>query len=80
MATIVTGELPRSFDPMVSEWGNPLHFMKDLTPKCFPQGRLYESTREPPELKHLSRARNINQLRDSVSSGERKRNSLNLCA
>ena len=23
MATIVVGELPRSFDPAVSEWGNP---------------------------------------------------------
>ena len=23
MATIVAGELPRSFDPTVSEWGNP---------------------------------------------------------
>ena len=31
---------------------------------------------ERPELKHLSRGRKINQ-RDSVSSGERKRNSLN---
>ncbi len=31
---------------------------------------------EPPELKHLSRARKRNQ-RDSVSSGERKRRRLN---
>ena len=23
MATIVVGELPRSIDPAVSEWGNP---------------------------------------------------------
>ena len=23
MAAIVVGELPRSFDPAVSEWGNP---------------------------------------------------------
>jgi hypothetical protein len=31
----------------------------------------------PSELKHLSKMRKINQLRDSVSSGERNRNSLN---
>jgi hypothetical protein len=31
----------------------------------------------PPELKHLSKVWKINQLRDSVSSGERKRISLN---
>lgn len=31
----------------------------------------------PSELKHLSRTRKINQVRDSVSSGERKRKSLN---
>jgi hypothetical protein len=31
----------------------------------------------PGELKHLSSLRKINQVRDSVSSGERKRNSLN---
>jgi hypothetical protein len=31
----------------------------------------------PGELKHLSNPRKINQVRDSVSSGERKRISLN---
>ena len=36
--------------------------------------------RIPGELKHLSSQRNINQLRDSVSSGERKRKSLNRIA
>jgi len=24
MAAIIVGELPRSFDPAVSEWGNPV--------------------------------------------------------
>ena len=29
MAAIVVGELPRSFDPAVSEWGNPITFIRD---------------------------------------------------
>ena len=27
MATIIVGELPRSFNPAVSEWGNPAEFI-----------------------------------------------------
>ena len=78
MTTIVVGELPRSCDPAVSEWGNP------------PDGSIGEPrasvSGERLELKHLSRGRkrNYNQLKagrpmaeDSVSSGERKRKSLN---
>ena len=68
MTTIVVGELPRSCDPAVSEWGNP------------PDGSIGEprvsASGERLELKHLSRGRKRN-YRDSVSSGERKRNSLN---
>ncbi len=33
---------------------------------------------EPGEVKHLSNLRKRNQIRDSLSSGERKGNSLNL--
>ncbi len=33
---------------------------------------------EPGEVKHLSNLRKRNQVRDSLSSGERKGNSLNL--
>lgn len=44
--------------------------------KLVPQGIILVSGWERRELKHLSNARNINH-RDSVSSGERKRNSLN---
>ncbi len=67
MAAKVVGELPRSFDPAVSEWGNPSIISGD--PDVMSGG-------VPPELKHLSKGRKRNQ-RDSVSSGERKRNSLN---
>ena len=55
MAAKVAGELPRSFDPTVSEWGNPL-FMR--TPA--------KRGGERPELKHLNKGRKINH-RDSVS-------------
>ena len=68
MATKVVGELPYSCDPAVSEWGNP------------PDGSIGDSDvtseRERLELKHLSRGWKRNH-RDFVSSGERKRNSLN---
>ena len=54
-----------SVDPEMSEWGNPARVMFG-----HPKGS------ERGELKHLSTRRKRNQ-RDSVSSGERKRNSLN---
>ena len=67
MVAIDVGELPRSCDPAVSEWGNP--------PASGGEPRASVSG-ERLELKHLSRGRKRN-YRDSVSSGERKRNSLN---
>ena len=70
MVAIDVGERPRSFDPAVSEWGNP------------PDGSIGKPhasvSGERLELKHLSRGRKRN-YKDSVSSGERKRKSLNLC-
>jgi hypothetical protein len=57
-----------TFDPWMSEWGNPI--------RCC----LIDDSREPPELKHLSRERKRKQISDSVSSGERTRNSPNQCA
>ena len=39
MAAIVVGELPRSFDPAVSEWGNPPR-KRYLNPKLFEQSNL----------------------------------------
>ena len=35
MATIIVGELPRSFDPTVSEWGNPVAFIGDYSAAKF---------------------------------------------
>ena len=67
MVAIDVGELPRSCDPAVSEWGNP--------PASGGEPRASVSG-ERLELKHLSRGRKRN-YRDSVSSGERKRKSLN---
>ena len=62
-----------SVDPCVSEWGNPFEVkLKDHDPSEVGSG----GTRR--ELKHLSTSRNINQVRDSLSSGERNGNSLNL--
>lgn len=61
MVAKVVGELPRSFDPAVSEWGNP-PLTRKLLPKSLPSGKLLSESREPPELKHLSRERNKKQL------------------
>ena len=60
------GELHRSVDPWMSEWGNPPRVIE-------------VSLRggEPPELKHLSRGRRREQVSDSASSGERTRTSPN---
>ncbi len=62
MTTIVVGELSRSFDPAVSEWGNPAD--EESVVRC-------KIGRERPELKHLSKGRKIN-LRDSVSKRRAK--------
>ncbi len=63
MTTIVAGELSRSFDPAVSEWRNPAHFMG------YPVSQ--EAGRERPELKHLSKGRKRN-CKDSVSKRRAK--------
>jgi hypothetical protein len=55
-----------SFDPHVSEWGNP---MKVILHNSNLSKVGLESERG--ELKHLSTLRNINQVRDTPSSGER---------
>ncbi|PKL46456.1 MAG: hypothetical protein CVV39_07215 [Planctomycetes bacterium HGW-Planctomycetes-1] len=60
-----------TFDPAISEWGNPLRGQPATS-------RSQKSGRQPGEVKHLSTRRKRNQSRDSVSSGERKRNSQNL--
>ena len=41
MAAIVAGEEPRSFDPTVSEWGNPLRFTQYSYPKLVPERESY---------------------------------------
>jgi hypothetical protein len=61
----------KSVDPYVSEWGNPINTVYDS--KLSEVG--LESTRR--ELKHLSTSRNRNQIRDTLSSGERNGLSLN---
>ena len=77
MATIIVGEEPRSSDPTVSEWGNPTEFIFGSSTAKYPDlSGLIIVERVPPKLKHLSRVRKRKQS-DSVSSGERNRNSPN---
>ena len=45
------------FDPEISEWGNPLTFIREYDVLKFKIG----TSGEPPELKHLSRARKRHQ-------------------
>ena len=61
-----------SVDPYVSEWGNPAGVMS-----CNLMVSKVAMGSERGELKHLSNRRKINQVRDSLSSGERNGNSLN---
>jgi hypothetical protein len=61
-----------SVDPYVSEWGNPAGVMS-----CDPDMSKVVSGSIRRELKHLSTSRNINQVRDTLSSGERNGYSLN---
>lgn len=56
-----------SFDPHVSEWGNP----KSRDALDLISSKV-EIRSERGELKHLSTLRKINQVRDTLSSGERK--------
>lgn len=61
MAAIVVGEESTSIDPAVSEWRNPLNFIVEyIYPKSSDLSELLRYLRVPPELKHLSRERNIN--------------------
>lgn len=67
-----TGSCQTSVEPYVSEWGNPTEVTFSYRD---PSKVGLRSKRR--ELKHLSTCRNINQVRDSPSSGERNGNSLN---
>ena len=69
-AAILVGEVPKTIDPAVSEWRNPFR----RSAEYFVRFNLTRGV--PGELKHLSTRWKINH-RDSVSSGERKRKSLN---
>lgn len=62
----------QSVDPYMSEWGNPIG-VKSYNPNLSEVG--LGSTRR--ELKHLSTSRKRNQVRDTLSSGERNGYSLN---
>ena len=64
------GELQTSFDPRISEWGNPA----DSSQLFYAEYIGVKS--KPAELKHLSKQRKRKRS-DSVSSGERTRNSPN---
>lgn len=64
MAAISVGEVSRTFDPAMSEWRNPTSVIAgNPTPKLSSLLEILRIGREPPELKHLSRVRNINQTR-----------------
>ena len=60
------------FDPEISEWGNPVVLIRH---RLFPN-KDREKHAIPGEVKHLSNRRKRKRI-DSVSSGERKRNSPN---
>ena len=62
----------KSVDPHVSEWGNPM----GVKSHDGDTSEVVSSSRRR-ELKHLSTSRKINQVRDSLSSGERNGKSLN---
>ena len=66
------GELQTSFDPGDSEWGNSSRFISGYPSHEFNSGWEAKSG----ELKHLSNLKKRNH-RDSLSSGERRGNSLN---
>jgi len=53
-----TGSCRPSFDPWISEWGNPAPVMG-----CHSGPNTYGRQREPGELKHLSTPRKRKQLR-----------------
>jgi hypothetical protein len=62
-AAILVGEVPSTFDPAVSEWGNLLVSDKWPYVKLIPQGVILVYGWVRRELKHLSNARNINHMR-----------------
>jgi len=63
MVAIFVGEEPYSIDPAVSEWSNPLRRYVGGTWCEFNRKIEIAACGAPPELKHLSRVRKINQLR-----------------
>ena len=64
MAAISVGEESRSFVPAVSEWRNPTSVIAgNPIPKLFSLLNIVRIGGEPPELKHLSKVRKINQTR-----------------
>ena len=58
-SAICYGESKADVDPWISEWGNPAEV--SLSP--YGKDASIAIRREPPELKHLSRARKRNQPR-----------------
>ena len=66
----VSGSSQASFDPGISEWGNPCVARHIL------HAEFIGMQRRPGEVKHLSTQRKRNH-RDSLSSGERKGKSPN---
>ena len=70
ITAISPGELKANFDPGISEWENPADSSQLFCAE-------YIGVKsKPAELKHLSKQRKRKRS-DSVSSGERKRNSPN---
>ena len=62
-AAILVGEVPSTFDPAVSEWGNLASFAGWPHMKLVQQWIILVCGWERRELKHLSSARNINHMR-----------------
>lgn len=61
-AAILVGEVLQTFDPTVSEWGNPPACLVSIHKQCeFIHIIVYGWVRR--ELKHLSNARKINHMR-----------------
>ncbi len=60
-AAIFVEEEPKSFDPTVSEWENPVWFTPGyLHSKFLNLFKILKCRRKPPELKHLSKVRKRN--------------------
>jgi len=71
-AAISLGEVQTTFDPGISEWGNPARFIARYPPtESIGRWRLTQGTETSKYLEEEK------AIRDSVSSGERKRKSPN---